>query len=452
MKRRAFRKYKPSDVVWLGKIPGEWEKRRLKTSIRRNDGGVWGQDFDSNGTIVLRSTEQTVDGRWQIKEPAQRLLSPSETASALLAEGDLVITKSSGSEQHIGKTTVVDSVVASLGCCFSNFMQRLRCNGQTYPKFLYYVLNSPVGREQFVFGSSTTTGLANLNGEIIGNVWVSFPLLDEQRTIAAFLDRETAHNDKLIAKKQRQIELLQEKRAALISHAVTKGLDPNVQMKDSGIEWLGDVPEHWEIKRLRFVAELNPVKSEVSHLLPDMEVSFVPMEAVSEFGGLQLDQIRVIDDVYQGYTYFRNGDIVIAKITPCFENGKGSIAEGLTNNVGFGTTELHVVRPGKKLDRCFFFFLSISTPFRQPGEAEMYGAGGQKRVPDSFIRNYRIPLPPLTEQQQIVKHLEAEWIRIDAFSKQVKESIDLLCEYRMALISAAVTGKIDVREVSPNAI
>jgi len=216
-------------------------------------------------------------------------------------------------------------------------------------------------------------------------------------------------------------------------------------MKDSGIEWLGEIPEHWEIKRLRFVADVNPVKSEVSHLLPNTEVSFVPMEAVGEFGGLRLDYTRVIDDVYQGYTYFREGDVVIAKITPCFENGKGSIAEGLTNNVGFGTTELHVVRPGKTLDRRFFFFLSISAPFRQPGEAEMYGAGGQKRVPDSFVRNYRIPLPPLTEQQQIVKHLDAEWTRIDALSKQVRKSIDLLREYRTALISAAVTGKIDVR-------
>lgn len=218
------------------------------------------------------------------------------------------------------------------------------------------------------------------------------------------------------------------------------------KFKNSGIEWLGDVPEHWEIKRLRFIADVNPVKSEVLHLPPNTEVSFVPMEAVSEFGGLRLNHIRMIDDVYQSYTYFREGDVVIAKITPCFENGKGSIAEGLTNNIGFGTTELHVVRPGKNLDRRFFFFLSISSSFRQPGEAEMYGAGGQKRVPDSFIRNYRIPSPLLAEQQQIVKYLGAEWTRINALIEKKERQIELLQEKRSALISRAVT-----KGLNPNA-
>jgi len=249
----------------------------------------------------------------------------------------------------------------------------------------------------------------------------------------------------LIEKKRRQIELLQEKRSALISHAVTKGLDPNAPMKDSGIEWLGQIPRHWEAKRLRFAANVNPVKSEVSHLPPDTEVSFVPMEAVCEYGGLRLDQTKRIDDVYQGYTYFRDDDVVIAKITPCFENGKGSIATNLTNGVGFGTTELHVVRLLPEVDRQFFFYISISIAFRQPGEAEMYGAGGQKRVPDSFIRAYRCPVPPLDEQQRIAAFLDAETSKLDQMVEKINSSIGMLREHRTTLISAAVTGKIDVR-------
>lgn len=220
--------------------------------------------------------------------------------------------------------------------------------------------------------------------------------------------------------------------------------------KPSGVEWLGEIPAHWQAKRLRFVGKVNPVKSEVAHLLPDTEVSFVPMEAVSEYGGLNLDQTKRIEDVYQGYTYFRDGDVVIAKITPCFENGKGSIATGLTNGVGFGTTELHVVRPLPEIDRQFFFYISISVAFRQLGEAEMYGAGGQKRVPDSFIRDYRCPVPPLEEQQRIAAFLDRETVRIDALVMKVRDSIDMLREYRTALISAAVTGKIDVREDNQN--
>ncbi|NLE57272.1 MAG: restriction endonuclease subunit S, partial [Planctomycetes bacterium] len=117
------------------------------------------------------------------------------------------------------------------------------------------------------------------------------------------------------------------------------------------------------------------------------------MEAVHEYGGLTLDQTRPLAEVATGYTYFRDGDVLAAKITPCFENGKGSIADGLVNGIGFGTTELHVLRPWAELDRRFLFYATISHPFRHLGAAEMYGAGGQKRVPDDFIRDFRQPVP-----------------------------------------------------------
>ena len=228
--------------------------------------------------------------------------------------------------------------------------------------------------------------------------------------------------------------------------AVTRRKKAYQTYKDSGIEWLGEIPEHWEVKRLRHVSAVNPVKSEVAGWSSDTEVSFVPMEAVCEFGGLILDETRLLGDVYQGYTFFRDGDVVIAKITPCFENGKGSIAQGLINGVGFGTTELHVVRPSLELDVKFFFFVSISIPFRQPGEAEMYGAGGQKRVPDSFVRNYQVPMPPLKEQRAIAAFLDHQTARLDGLAAKIRDSITMLREYRTALISAAVTGKIDVRK------
>lgn len=146
---------------------------------------------------------------------------------------------------------------------------------------------------------------------------------------------------------------------------------PYPEYRESGAPALGVVPAHWQSKRLRFCALVNPVKSEIRSLAGTTEVSFVPMEAVHEFGGLSLDATRLLDDVLTGYTYFRDGDIVVAKITPCFENGKGSIAESLLNGIGFGTTELHVIRPGPELDRRFMFFLTLSDPFRKLGAAEM---------------------------------------------------------------------------------
>lgn len=209
--------------------------------------------------------------------------------------------------------------------------------------------------------------------------------------------------------------------------------------KPSGIPWLSEIPAHWAEKRFRFVAEINPVKSGVNYLPEDTLVSFVPMEAVGEYGGLVLESEKQIADVKAGYTYFADGDVVLAKITPCFENGKGALAEGLLNGIAFGTTELHVVRTGKELDRRFLFYLTMSHPFRKIGEAMMYGAGGQKRVPEDFIKDFRPGLPPLDEQAAIAAFLDRKTARIDTLIEKKRRFIELLQEKRSALISHAVT-------------
>ena len=152
----------------------------------------------------------------------------------------------------------------------------------------------------------------------------------------------------------------------------------------------GDLPESWKRRRLRFDVRLNPKKSSLD-MEADELVSFIPMDAVGEYGGLNLDDVRELEDVYDGYTYFVDGDLCVAKITPCFENGKGALADGLTNGVGFGTTELHVVRSGPNLDRRFLFYVSIADDFRKLGESEMYGAGGQKRIDEDFIKDWMPP-------------------------------------------------------------
>ncbi|MFC7289605.1 restriction endonuclease subunit S [Herminiimonas glaciei] len=455
MKFKPYPKYKASGVEWLGDVPHAWEIVPFKREIERNDGGAWGDEPDAETgtlTVVLRSTEQTADGQWNINDPAMRKLSNTELAGSLLAEGDLVVTKSSGSSLHIGKTTLVSADVAKLGCCYSNFMQRIRLRRSSVPKFVWYVMNNDISRSQFDLLSNSTTGLANLNSTMIGELKLSIPPVEEQSTIATFLDLETAKIDTLIAKQEKLIDLLKEKRQAVISHAVTKGLDPTVPMKPSGVEWLGDVPEHWIHRRIRFCASLNPSKSEISHLARNYEVSFLPMEAIGDDGKLRLDITKAISDVEYGYTYFRNGDITIAKITPCYENGKGGFMDGLTNGIGFGTTELIVVRPNSQTNGLFLKWLFESKLFRKIGEGYMYGAGGQKRVPDDFVRNFAISWPPLTEQQEIVAYLDKVTAKIDILIAKAQQAIALQKEHRTALISAAVTGKIDVRNIACKAV
>ena len=219
---------------------------------------------------------------------------------------------------------------------------------------------------------------------------------------------------------------------------------PYQTLKPSSVDWLGAVPEHWAVKRLRFVLTTNPSSREAGHLAPDDKVSFVPMEAVGERGGLDLVATRTATDFVGTYTYFRDDDVVVAKITPCFENGKGAHAAGLVNGAAIGTTELHVLRPhSAALDARFLFYLSISQPFRALGEGAMYGAGGQKRVPDTFIKDYRAPLPPIDEQRTIATFLDRETARIDALVAAKRWLIALLQEKRAALIARAVTRGLD---------
>ena len=206
----------------------------------------------------------------------------------------------------------------------------------------------------------------------------------------------------------------------------------------------GDLPEGWTRRRLRFDARLNPKKSSLD-MEPDELVSFIPMDAVGEYGGLDLDDVRELEDIYDGYTYFAEGDLCIAKITPCFENGKGALAEGLTNGVGFGTTELHVVRPGPNIDRRFLFYISIADDFRKLGESEMYGAAGQKRINESFIKDWVAPLPPLDTQRRIARYLGEKTARIDGLIEKKRSHLDRLAEKRQALITRAVTKGLNAQ-------
>jgi len=228
----------------------------------------------------------------------------------------------------------------------------------------------------------------------------------------------------------------------LISSGIGKW-KPYPVYKDSGVEWLEEIPEHWEVKRLRFACQINPSKAALTSLPINTQVSFLPMEHIGEDGTISLGEIRSIEEVWQGYTYFRNGDVIVAKITPCFENGKGALCNQLVNGLGFGTTELHVLRAKKVLHPDFIFYLTKSAPFRTLGKAMMYGSAGQQRVPEDFIRDFRIGLPSFSEQRAIVAFLDQETAKIKPLIAKKERLIELLQEKRTALISHAVMKGLD---------
>ncbi|VEE16749.1 restriction endonuclease subunit S [Ectopseudomonas mendocina] len=219
---------------------------------------------------------------------------------------------------------------------------------------------------------------------------------------------------------------------------------PYPAYKDSGVEWLGRVPEHWHVARMRYVATLNPPVRRDLLDDPEQEVSFLPMEAIGEDGSLNLEQNRPVADVRSGYSYFENGDVAFAKVTPCFENGKGALMLGLQRAAGFGTTELTVVRPNPAVaDARYINYIVQASSFRAFGAGAMTGAGGLKRVPDEFTRNFPVSLPDLDEQRLIASKLDRETARIDALVEKKTRFIELLREKRQALITHTVTKGLD---------
>lgn len=315
-----------------------------------------------------------------------------------------------------------------------------------YPKFLRYYLLSP--SMQFLISKLADLGSTRqaLTRSMIANLPIDLPSLSEQKDIANFLDVTTEKIDTLIEKKQRLLDLLAERRQALISHVVTKGLNPDVPMKPSGVEWIGDIPKHWHTNLLKFVCSINPRMRNRVKQDSDSMVTFLPMEKIGEKGELILEEERPLHEVIQGFTYFEENDVLIAKITPCFENGKGAIAKCLKNKLGFGTTELHVLRPSTAITSEYLYYLTQSDYFRLPGIAMMEGAAGQKRLKVDYLKKFIMVIPPKAEQYIIVGYLNEKTAKIDCLMQKVEQAIELLKERRTALISEAVTGKINVSD------
>ena len=441
----AYPAYKDSGIPWLGDVPAHWEVRPLKRVATVQPSNVDKKSEDDELPVLLCNYTDVYNNEeiTSAIDFMQATATPQEIEKFRIVRGDVIVTKDSESPHDIAVPAYVAEDFGNTLCGYH--LTQIRSTDLD-GKFLFRLFQSTRFNAQFVVGANGVTRFG-LPQRVINDAPVAFPPLAEQQVIARFLDHKTAQIDTLIAKNEALLAALAERRTALITHAVTKGLDPAAPLRDSGIDWLGEIPAHWEYMRLRFLLDVNPSKQHISQP-GDTPVSFVPMEAVGEYGGLDLSIEKPLDEIGTGYTYFADGDVVVAKITPCFENGKGALASGLTNGVAFGTTELHVLRPNADLDVRYLFYLTISRLFRKVGEAFMYGAGGQKRVPEQFISDLRLGIPPEEEQKEIASFLDQQSAHIDKLEGQVTAAIAKLKEYRAALITHAVTGKIDVRGVS----
>ncbi|WP_368182032.1 restriction endonuclease subunit S [Aeromonas sp. R7-5] len=437
---QKYPEYLATKYPWIGDVPSSWEVRRLKEVGRLFGGAGFPHEYQNVQGEELYFYKV---GDLSLSENGKTLLASPHTISKDTAQllRAIIVPKNAIVYAKIGAALLLNRRrMTTAACCIDNNMTAYVVDAEkVVPEWAFYWLST------LDFGEHVNPGAVPSFSEGYQSVLpIPVPPIEEQKVIARFLDFKTAQIDALIAKQQSLLGKLAEKRTALISHAVTKGLDPSVAMKDSEVPWLGDIPAHWAPKRMRFCMKTNPSKGEIK-LNDDELVSFIPMEAVGEFGGLNLDAEKELGEIGGGYTYFADSDVVVAKITPCFENGKGAIARGLKNGIAFGTTELHVMRSDNTLLPDYLFHLTMSHPFRCIGESEMYGAGGQKRVPETFLKDFRIGLPPVNEQQDIIDYINKVNQKLDMQMSKATDVIDRLTEYRSALITNAVTGKIDVR-------
>jgi len=422
-----YPKYKPSGTEWLGEIPEHWEVIRVK-SLEGNKASVvqtgpfgaqlHAHDYVDEGVplILIRNV-----GDMRIDDTDIPMIS-QEDAERLsmyrLKAGDIVFSRVGS----IGRIALCSD--REHGWLISGQMLRLRItNPRLYHKFAVYAFGCS-SILTFVELQSVGSTRESVNTDILRNMPLPIPPEDEQRAITAFLDRETARIDALIEKKEGQIELSQEKRTALISHAVTKGLNPNVKMKDSGIEWLGEIPEHWEIIPLRWYLRIGS-----GSFLSNIEFVAEPME------GLDIPVI---------------GGNGIMGFTDKANIGKTTIAIG---RVGVYCGNVHFVKaPAWVTDNALmlsgiraFEVEYLSLLLKVLNLNRLANQNTQPLVTGTMVKGQRVPLPPISEQRAIAAFLDRETARIDALIEKIRKSIDLLREYRTALITAAVTGKIDVR-------
>ncbi len=441
---KRYDHYKSTGITWVAEIPANWNlvalKRLVQTKI--TDGPHETPEFvDEEIGVPFISAEAIKDNRIDFNSKRGYIRKELDEIYSLKCKpkrNDIFIVKSGSTTGRIAmvETDINFNIWSPLAL--------VRVNQKAEARFLYYALQSEYFQKQIqLFWSFGTQ--PNIGMNVIENLLVSVPFIKEQQNAVELLDKKVVEIRKLITNKQHLIQLLKEERAALIDEAITKGINPNVKLKPSGIDWLGDIPEHWEIKKLKFIAKINPSKN---NLLLDANknilVTFLPMEKVSEDGKIDCGIKKTVEELINGFTYFEKNDIIVAKITPCFENGKGALLNNLDTEIGFGSTEFHVLRAQESSLPDFIYYLTKSYFFMEIGEALMTGAAGQKRVPTDFLQNFYFAYPSLEEQEDVVHYIKTETSKIDYTISRIEKEIELMQEYKTALISEVVTGQVKV--------
>ncbi len=444
----AQRRYKPyvackdSGVEWLGEIPAHWEVKRLKHIARLNPETVR-EDHDPGMEIVYVDIGGVDNlGRIIERESLTFGAAPSR-ARRIVRDGDVIVST---------VRTYLRAIAAirepELGTIVSTGFAVIRPAGELTTDFAAYALRASYFVERVVANSKGVSFPA-INESEMATYEIARPPEPEQRVIAAFLDRETARIDALVAKKERLIELLQEKRTALITRAVTKGLDPNVPMKDSGVEWLGEIPAHWEVLNAgRVINRIEQGWSPVAEdrQAEDGEWGVIKLSAVVKGSFVPSEHKAMPADLSPDTRYeIRDGDFLLTRANTPDLVGDVCVVRSTPPRLMLCDLVYRLDLRSDRVVPAFLTYWFLSPSGRYQIEVEARGSSqSMVKVSQGLIRAWTVVLPPAAEQRAIATFLERERTRIDALIATVRQAIDRLKELRTALISAAVAGKIDV--------
>ena len=403
--------YVDSGVEWLGRVPASWELTRLGTRFNERRSKVSDIDYPAL-SVTKKGVLPQLDNAAKTKDGDNR---------KLVKEGDFVINSrsdrkgSSGVSDRDGSVSLINIVLKPKGI---------------HPKFSEHLLKSHAFiEESYRVGRGIVADLWTTRYDEMRTITISVPSLEEQTRIANFLDKKTAQIDDAIAIKEQQINLLKERKQIIIQQAVTQGLDPNVPMKDSGVDWIGEIPEHWEIKPLKHILKLKNLKIEAGK----SNLEYLGMECVNSFDGTK-NEIKSEADGLS--TFFQVGDILFGKLRPYLAKVYVADFEGVCS------TEF-LVYEVKRGSNAFFSKLMLSNGFISVVDASTYGSK-MPRASSDFIGNLNIVNPPFEEQIKISSFIDKQNELFDMNISLQKAQIEKLKEYKTTLINSAVTGKIKI--------
>ncbi|NKI16891.1 restriction endonuclease subunit S [Spongiibacter sp. KMU-166] len=423
---QSYKEYQSSGVDWLQEVPTTWELTRL---------GKW---FSERRETVSDKDYAPLSVTMQGIVPQVETAAKSDAGDnrKKVVEGDFVINSrsdrkgSSGVADRDGSVSLISIVLEP-----KNIEAR----------FVHHLMRSQPFQEEFYrYGKGIVADLWSTKYSDMKNIRLALPSREEQKTIARFLDHETGKIDELIAKQERLIELLKEKRQAVISHAVTKGLNPDVPMKDSGVEWLGEVPEHWEAKKLKHVvAKIIDAEHKTADFIDDGPFLVCRTTNVRD-GVLRLDGAKYTnEETYKRWTARgipEPGDVLFTREAPageaCVVPSEPRLCLG---------QRMVLFKLFRDIINEDFLVFSLHAGLADEFIAQLSQGSTVAHFNMSDIRNIPLMLPPLSEQYSIVSELREKLELMDSLSGNAERLIHLSKERRTALISAAVTGKIDVR-------